>query len=121
LSRNGSFNQRQSRSIDVSSTSGGSDNQNKRNQEGASTCTKRRVSAEIAVSISAGIACGVKVVRLANATDLNERAVNVTKKATFRLGGVRSVATRYEPKSAMAAKSSRSRKRWCGQENFSLE
>jgi hypothetical protein len=121
LSRNGSFNQRQSRSIDVSSTSGGSDNQNKRNQEGASTCTKKRVSAEIAVSISAGIVCGVKVVQLVNVTDLSERAVNEMKKAMCQLGGVRSVATRYEPKSAMAVKSSRSKKRWCGQENFSLE
>ena len=106
-----SLNQRQSRSVDVSSTSRGSDNQNKRNQEGTTTCTKKRVSAEIAVSISAGIVCGVKVVQLVNVTDLNERAVNATKKATCLLGGVRSVATRYEPKSAMAAKSSRSRKR----------
>jgi hypothetical protein len=73
------------------------------------------------VSISAGIVSGVKVVLLVNATGLNERAVNATKKATFRLGGVRSVATRYEPKSAMAAKWSRSKKRWCGQENFFWE
>jgi hypothetical protein len=121
LSRNGSSNKRQSRSADVSSTSGGSDYTNQRNQEGASTCTKKRVSAEIAVSISAGIVCGVKVVRLANVTDLNERAVNEMKKAMCQLGGVRSVATRYEPKSAMAAKSSRSRKHWYGQENFFWE
>ncbi len=116
-----SLNQRQSRSVDVSSTSGGSDNQNKRNQEGASTCTKKRVSAEIAVSISAGIVSAAKVVRLVNVTDLNERAVNATKKAMCQLGGVLSVATRYEPKSAMAVKSSRSKKRWCGQENFFWE
>ncbi len=63
------------------------------------------------MSISAGIVSAAKVVQLVNATDLNERAVNVTKKAMCQPGGVRSVATRYEPKSAMAAKSSRSRKR----------
>jgi hypothetical protein len=73
------------------------------------------------VSISAGIVSAAKVVQLVNATDLNERAVNATKKATCLLGGVLSVATRYEPKSATVVKSSRSKKRWCGQENFFWE
>jgi hypothetical protein len=91
LSRNGSSNQRQSRSADVPGTSGGIDYTNQRNQEGASTCTKKRVSAEIAVSISAGIVSGVKVVLLVNATGLNERAVNEMKKAMCQLGGVLSV------------------------------
>ena len=63
------------------------------------------------MSISEDIVCGAKVVQLVNAAESSDNAANATKETMCLLGGVLGAARRYEPKSAMVAKSNRSKKR----------